>query len=853
MYAKKTPTAFYYNIAGADISQLTSWGTNIDGSGAHPNNFSDASLFFKLYNTGATLGSNLIISGVGSQLIIGNPAGVTFTIPTTAALTGNIQVDSLSTLYINNTTVPFPLNGSGGSSIVFTGLGVKAPKGTYGDLTLMSNASVDTGVIKIKGQFNTAGTNVPAPNGSTINFLLTYVPGNPPIDPFVLQSFTYDSLSLEKDVVTAYNNVTIKVNKGFSFSTIYSNKFFLNKSDTLIIAGNNGASLPSLYTYIESYGTIYFRSLVPINHNTQLEMYGSSKYIVDADVSNGLYECFIPSIQGIYQTGTKIIVNNGSPRLPSNIDGSVIWNSPNAASVYNNDNDLYVGENLTINNGTLTQTDALNDVQMNVTISGNLELNGGSYYIVGNSNSTDLNVLSVTGDFTINSPSSKFYANNGASRIALAEIDLQGNLYHNTGAFGNNSDTANVFIYFTNSSDLQTINTTGITGTCNVNIHNPNNVILLSGDMDLKKDGKLTFDNGKLIIGDNNVAAGFIENYSAIDRYVVTNGNGYLKKYIDTATAATDITLPIGNTNNNRSTYITFNSGFTAPSYVEARCIDSIPGNAGLPIAVTVGGSNAQLNVALPNYWEIHCPAPNVNYDISFEGNGQTGINDIASVFAIKRSNNTSNWALEGTLKTSAGTPTNPYIHFRDLTSFSQFAIGYVNPLILPLKLIYFNGTKMGNNNLLDFKVAVSNSVTNKFIIERSANGRLFSPIQTITATALQCVLPFSYTDNNLSENIYFYRIKMIEANGSFIYSNIIKLANTNNNTISIYPNPVKDVATVTNVKLGGVLLLTDVNGKLLQQIKVKYNSFSIDMTNYNSGIYLLKIENEVVQKIIKQ
>jgi hypothetical protein len=81
----------------------------------------------------------------------------------------------------------------------------------------------------------------------------------------------------------------------------------------------------------------------------------------------------------------------------------------------------------------------------------------------------------------------------------------------------------------------------------------------------------------------------------------------------------------------------------------------------------------------------------------------------------------------------------------------------------------------------------------------------------------------------------------------------IAALSNNQINTLTIYPNPVQDVVTISNAKVGSRLLLTDISGKTLQQISVNQSSFTIDISKYTSGVYMLKTENGITQKIVKQ
>ena len=73
---------------------------------------------------------------------------------------------------------------------------------------------------------------------------------------------------------------------------------------------------------------------------------------------------------------------------------------------------------------------------------------------------------------------------------------------------------------------------------------------------------------------------------------------------------------------------------------------------------------------------------------------------------------------------------------------------------------------------------------------------------------------------------------------------------------INIYPNPAKDKVqiTVNNEQLENIIEITDINGKILKQITMNHEQFTIDLKDFDRGVYIIKISNNkssVSQKII--
>lgn len=63
-------------------------------------------------------------------------------------------------------------------------------------------------------------------------------------------------------------------------------------------------------------------------------------------------------------------------------------------------------------------------------------------------------------------------------------------------------------------------------------------------------------------------------------------------------------------------------------------------------------------------------------------------------------------------------------------------------------------------------------------------------------------------------------------------------------NEFNIYPNPAKNELTV-NSKTTGTLTIIDTNGRLLKTLNIKNNINTLDISNINSGLYILIFQNE--------
>jgi Secretion system C-terminal sorting domain len=133
-----TPVLFYSKSAG-NLTALSTWGDDPSGSGAAPANFTNPFQEFNVVNRASTtLNANWTVSGVRSKVITGDAAAATtLIIPSSAALTGVIDVSDLSTLRLENTVLPTLGIIEEGSTVNFAQSGTSViPAGTYHNLSV---------------------------------------------------------------------------------------------------------------------------------------------------------------------------------------------------------------------------------------------------------------------------------------------------------------------------------------------------------------------------------------------------------------------------------------------------------------------------------------------------------------------------------------------------------------------------------------------------------------------------------------------------------------------------------------------------------------------------------------------
>lgn len=179
--------------------------------------------------------------------------------------------------------------------------------------------------------------------------------------------------------------------------------------------------------------------------------------------------------------------------------------------------------------------------------------------------------------------------------------------------------------------------------------------------------------------------------------------------------------------------------------------------------------------------------------------------------------------------------------------------------LVLPVKLIDFNASATENNNLISWKTT-SEENANRFEVYKSLNGVDFELAGEVEAAGFsQTLQSYSFTDASIAENVtVFYRLKLIDNDGSFTWSKIVTVAATNANTTkvqSVYPNPTSGVLNINFSQLSETnfnVQIIDAFGKVYQQVNSEdlngSSNVSFDLTELNTGIYFVKVSSDCGQ-----
>jgi hypothetical protein len=167
----------------------------------------------------------------------------------------------------------------------------------------------------------------------------------------------------------------------------------------------------------------------------------------------------------------------------------------------------------------------------------------------------------------------------------------------------------------------------------------------------------------------------------------------------------------------------------------------------------------------------------------------------------------------------------------------------------LPVTYLSFSGRKDNETNVLSWSTS---SETNNvgFEIQRSDDGNSFEKIAFVQGRMNSNIISnYSFVDYRPYYKISYYRLKQLDYEGKFSFSNIVSIENENATGLHFYPNPFSDVL-YCDVDRELPYIIYDITGLIIKSgILQSHNK--INTKDMKQGIYFLKVENQIY-KVIK-
>ena len=163
----------------------------------------------------------------------------------------------------------------------------------------------------------------------------------------------------------------------------------------------------------------------------------------------------------------------------------------------------------------------------------------------------------------------------------------------------------------------------------------------------------------------------------------------------------------------------------------------------------------------------------------------------------------------------------------------------------LPVKMSAFYAKR--RNATVELSWTTETEINAKEFIVQRKSGNDFTDISTVPASNEASGSAYVYKDVNNLKGVTQYRLKMIDQDGAFKFSEIRTVKGTSAaNDFTIFPNPSTGNAkvTITDISEPTDVQLIDNSGRVLKVVSMN-NSNTADFNNLQKGMYMIRIVNK--------
>lgn len=173
-----------------------------------------------------------------------------------------------------------------------------------------------------------------------------------------------------------------------------------------------------------------------------------------------------------------------------------------------------------------------------------------------------------------------------------------------------------------------------------------------------------------------------------------------------------------------------------------------------------------------------------------------------------------------------------------------RFKIVY-KPIVLPVKFYSITAINTKNKIGVEWQLEDEDGI-NEYVVEKSNDGLHFVPVAIVLPRIIRSFRKkYEWIDENIQQQLLYYRIKSIEQSGEEKYSAVVKVKLSYNALTNVWPNPVSGntINIQLNQTIDGKLSLRLINnvGDIIVQ---KEYSF----INAYQPLFLFTLPNQIIK-----
>lgn len=173
----------------------------------------------------------------------------------------------------------------------------------------------------------------------------------------------------------------------------------------------------------------------------------------------------------------------------------------------------------------------------------------------------------------------------------------------------------------------------------------------------------------------------------------------------------------------------------------------------------------------------------------------------------------------------------------------------YTDPENFPVEWVGFDGRLSGETVVLNWTTA-SELNNDHFEIERSTDGEHFTTLSSLAGNgSTNETVDYQYVDHNPINGDNYYRLKQVDFDGQYGYSEILRLkVEPNSFRYSLYPNPTSDQLHISSTEKEITRIeILDLSGRMISVPSTQSDLYewTLEVAHLQPGTYLVRVETE--------
>lgn len=288
---------------------------------------------------------------------------------------------------------------------------------------------------------------------------------------------------------------------------------------------------------------------------------------------------------------------------------------------------------------------------------------------------------------------------------------------------------------------------------------------------------------------------------------------------------------------------------YKAAYWSESAGTATLPGGAPFPLT---SKSSDVTGVSAVEYWDLD-GAGAVNITLTWDAASNLSAlasSNMVNLLIVGYNPSTTQWEslgkAGGTTGTLGGTGT---ITANGVIPDNYSAITFGANVALPVTLVSFDARKEGSTSSLTWATTAETN-SDRFEIERSANGKAWNKIGTVASTGESKVLVnYKFSDASPLKGENLYRLRMVDRaadrkDETFAYSSIKSVTFDQLASQLAYPNPARDIVYIQDADNVKSISVIDMNGKTVKDAGISAGG-TIRVDGLAAGMYLVKVVNK--------